>query len=88
MTNPDPDQTVAAQAALATVVDDWRGRHGVVSLEVARRWQGGVATNEVGIRVTVERLLPAAEVRPGELFPSRLLDIPVDVAEGSGPQLE
>jgi hypothetical protein len=88
MTNPDPDRTAEAQAALATVLDDWRARRGVVSIEVARRWRSGAPTADVGIRVTVERKLAPAEVPAGELFPSSVLDVPVDVVEGSPPGLE
>ncbi len=88
MTNPDPDRTATAQTALATVLDDWLHRRGVVSIEVARRWRNGAATDDVGIRVVVERKLPPAEVPAGELFPSAVLDVPVDVVEGTPPRLE
>ena len=63
-------------------------RRGVVSVEVARRWRDGAPTDEVGIRVTVERVLPPDEVPEGELFPSSLEGFPVDVVEGRPPQLE
>lgn len=88
MTNPDPDLTTAAQLALASVVDEWRSRRGVVSIEVARRWRGGTPTDEVGIRVTVAQRLPPEDVPEGELFPRSVDGVPVDVVEGSGPQLE
>jgi len=88
MAHPDLDPTETAQAALASVVDEWIERHGVVSVEVARRWRDGSPTGEVGIRVTVERLLPPDQVREGELFPRDLDDVPVDVVEGSRPTLE
>jgi hypothetical protein len=63
-------------------------RSRVVAVEVARRWEGGAPTDEVGIRVTVEEKLPPDDVPEGELFPSSLEGIPVDVVEGSPPQLE
>jgi hypothetical protein len=88
MTNPDPDATEAAIAALDTVVDDWMRRSGVVSVEVARRWRGQQPTDEVGIRVTVERILPADEVPDGELFPGDVDGVPVDITEGRPPALE
>lgn len=88
MTHPDPDPTETARAALATVEREWIDRHGVVSVEVARRWRNGAPTDEVGIRVTVERRLPADEVPEGELFPQLLLGVPVDVVEGTPPRLE
>jgi hypothetical protein len=88
MTHPDPDPTSTAQAALAPVLGEWMGRHGVVSVEVARRWRNGAPTDEVGIRVTVERLLPPDRVPDGELFPSEIGGVPVDLVEGSPPQPE
>jgi hypothetical protein len=89
MTSPDPESTRAAEAALAKVLEEWMARAGVVAVEVARRWRDGAPTDdEVGIRVTVERVLPADEVPEGELFPSSLEGFPVDVVEGRPPQLE
>ncbi len=88
MPHPDPDQTATARDALAAVEHEWIGRRGVVSVEVARRWRNGAPTDEVGIRVTVERLLPADQVPDGELFPTDLHGVPIDVVEGSPPRLE
>ena len=88
MSGPGPESTGAAEAALARVVDEWMARRGVVSIEVARRWQEGAPTDQIGIRVTVERVLPADEVPAGELFPSSLEGFPVDVVEGRPPRLE
>lgn len=88
MTNPDPEATEAAITALDTVVDEWMRRRGVVSVEVARRWRGQQPTDEVGIRVTVERILPEDEVPDGELFPGDVDGVPVDIAEGRPPAPE
>ena len=88
MTGPDPNLTKKAQAALAKVAADWMSRSGVVSVAVARRWRNGAPTDEVGIRVTVERKLSRSEIPSSELFPSSLEGIPVDVVEGRPPQLE
>lgn len=88
MPGPDPDATAAAQAALATVLDEWVARRGVVSVEVARRWRAGEPTDEVGIRVTLERILPASDVPSGELFPDEVDGIPVDLVEGTAPAPE
>lgn len=85
MTNPDPATTEAAIAALDSVVDEWMRRRGVVSVEVARRWRGQQATDEVGLRVTVERILPQDEVPAGELFPDDVDGVPVDIVEGRPP---
>lgn len=88
MTNPDPDPTISAQTALAAVIDDWFARRGVVSIGVARRWRNGAPTDEVGIRVTVDQVLPPSEVPDGELFPGELDGVPVDVVEGTAPRPE
>ena len=88
MTDPDQESTEAAIAALDTVVDEWMRRRGVVSVEVARRWRGQQPTDEVGIRVTVERILPEHDVPEGELFPDDVDGIPVDIVEGRPPTPE
>jgi hypothetical protein len=88
MAGADRDQMRKAQDALARVAGDWMSRPGVVAVEVARRWQGGAPTDQVGIRVTVARKRPRSEVPSSELFPSSLDGIPVDVVEGRPPQLE
>jgi hypothetical protein len=88
VTGPDPDATEAAQRLLAGVADEWMGRPGVISVEVARRRLDGVPTDEVGIRVTVEHKRPASAVPESELFPDDLQGVPVDVVEGRAPQLE
>jgi hypothetical protein len=85
-THPDPDRTSAAQEALSGVADEWMSRPGVVSVEVARRREAGVPTDEVGIRVTVAKKLPVDEVPDAELFPQALGDVPVDVVEGRPPE--
>ena len=88
MAGPDPESTSAAEAALAGVVDEWMARRGVVSIEIARRWQDDAPTEQIGIRVTVERILPADQVPDGELFPPDLEGFPVDIVEGRPPELE
>jgi hypothetical protein len=88
MTGPDPDQTRKAQRALAKIADQWMARPGVVSVEVSRRWRDGAPTDEVGIRVTVDRTVPRGEAPSSDEFPSSLDGIPVDVVEGRPPQLE
>ena len=88
MSEPDPTLVDKAQDALTKVSADWITRSGVIAVEVARRWRDGAPTNDVGIRVIVEEKLPPDEVPEGELFPSSLEGIPVDVVEGQPPQLE
>jgi hypothetical protein len=89
--DPGPREPVdqqRAQEVLDSVAADWLARQGVISVEVARRWANGAATDEVGIRVTLERLLPEDEVPEGQLFPDSVEGVPVDLREGDPPQLE
>lgn len=83
-----PEQVAAATEALDAVREEWMSWSGVISVEVARRWIEGVPTDEVGIRVTLEKLLSPENVPPGELFPEALSGVPVDVLEGTPPVLE
>lgn len=88
MKMPDPEHVKTATEALNAVRTDWMSRRGVISVEVARRWINGVPTDQVGIRVTVEKILPPNEVPDAELFPETLEDVPVDLVEGTAPVLE
>lgn len=81
----DPEHVKTATEALDAVRRDWMSRHGVISVEVARRWIDGVPTDQVGIRVTVEKLLPPDQVPEGEAFPEDLQGVPVDLVEGAAP---
>lgn len=85
---PDPAAVDRATETLDTVAADWVTRRGVLAVEVARRWKDGSVTNEVAIRVTLERLLPRDDVPEGELFPSEVEGVPVDLVEGSPIQPE
>ena len=89
--DPGPGRPVSQQRAdevLNSVATDWLARDGVISVEVARRWVDGAPTDEVGIRVTLERLLPEDEVPDGQLFPDSVEGVPVDLREGDQPALE
>lgn len=81
----DPEQVKIATEALDGVRSAWMSRQGVISLEVARRWIDGVPTDEVGIRVTVKKVLPPEDVAGGEVFPKDLNGVPVDLVEGTPP---
>lgn len=81
----DPDHVKAATEALDAVRRDWMSRQGVISVEVARRWIEGVPTDQVGIRITVEKKLPLERVPTGEAFPKDLQGVPVDLVEGAPP---
>ena len=81
----DPEHVKTATETLDDVRRDWMSRQGVISIEVARRWIDGVPTDQVGIRVTVEKLLPSEQVPAGEVFPEDLQGVPVDLVEGAPP---
>lgn len=77
----------AAQRALEAVRDEWIGRRGVVSVDVARASRGRVPGSPC-IRVTLERKLPPEEVPAGELFPRDHDGVRVELVEGSPSGLE
>jgi hypothetical protein len=84
-------QAMAEQAAvqLDLVRDDWLGRSGVTGVDVGFIWDGAVMTDQVGIRVKVEKLLEPSDVPEGELFPRYLTGVRVQVREERplGPQI-
>lgn len=86
--SPDPDRVAAAQTSLDSVVEEWMARPGVVSVEVARLWLAGDPTDDVAIRVTVERKRPIDDVPEAERFPTQLDGIAVQLVEGRAPRLE
>ena len=79
MPGPDQDRARQAQEALARIAEDWIARAGVVAVEVARRREDGIPTDEIAIRVTVD-----APPESGA-FPETLDGIPVDIVEGRAP---
>ena len=81
----DPERVKTATEALDAVRSEWMSRQGVISVEVARRWIDGVPTDEVGIRVTVAKVLPPESIPTGEVFPEDLQGVPVDLVEGTNP---
>ena len=81
----DSEHVKTATEALDAVRGEWMSRQGVISVDVARRWIEGVPTDEVGIRVTVAKVLPPENVPEGEVFPEELKGVPVDLVEGTNP---
>jgi hypothetical protein len=71
---------------LKAVEKDWMSRPGVISVEVARVWRDDGPTDDVGIRVTVEKARPGAEPPGRASFPETLEDVEVQVMEGDRPE--
>ena len=88
MPTPDPESMRAAEAALATVADDWMARDGIASVELSRRWRDGAPTDEIAIRVTVASIRPDADVPAYEAFPTSVQGFPVEIVEGRSPAPE
>lgn len=88
MDNDLPSHVAAAVAALDQVRQDWQRRSGVTGIDVGFLWEEGRMTDQVGIRVMVEKVLAPEDVPPGELFPDSLEGIRVQVRqhEGYAPQ--
>lgn len=85
MTPSTSEQVERAKAQLEPVRDEWMGRSGVTSIDVGFIWEGTTMTDEVGIRVKVEKLLEPEDVPTGELFPHHLGRVRVQVREEAQP---
>ncbi len=53
----------------------------VVAVGVGFRQRGGMRTDEVCIVVSVKQKLPASQMKPGDVIPSLIEGVPVDVIE-------
>ena len=87
------DQSVKQQVELASaeleqVRDEWMHRSGVTGIDIGFLWQGKTMSDQIGIRVKVEKLLEPDDVPVGELFPGHLGEFRVQVREEPqmGPQ--
>lgn len=88
MANLDPENVRKAQNALDKVARVWSSFPGVISIEVARRWNDGAPSDELGIRVTVEDPALARDEVGNSFFPQELEGTPVDIVTGRQPSLE
>lgn len=78
----------AAIDELNKVRKEWLKRPGVTAVDVGYKIKGGELTDELAIRVHVQRKLPAEALPEHELFPERLGNFSVDVIEAAyGPQI-
>jgi hypothetical protein len=53
----------------------------VVAVGVGYPMRGGVRSREVGIVVSVKRKVPSSELKPRDVIPAQIEDVPVDVVE-------
>jgi hypothetical protein len=53
----------------------------VVAVGVGYCRRGGVQTGEVCIVVSVKNKVPLSELKPGDVIPAQIEDVPVDVVE-------
>jgi hypothetical protein len=53
----------------------------VVAVGVGFCRRGGVQTREVGIVVSVKKKVPSSELKPGDVIPAQIENVPVDVVE-------
>jgi hypothetical protein len=88
MSESTGEQVERAKSQLEPVRDEWMRRPGVTGIDVGFIWEGTRMSEEIGIRVKVERLLDLEDVPDGELFPRYLGDVRVQVREEApmGPQ--
>ena len=81
-----------AIAALDGVRREWLRRPGVTAVDVGFKIKGETLTDEIAIRVHVDRKIPVAELAKSEVFnetgktPKKVGGFPVDVIEATyGP---
>lgn len=84
MSGSTEKQVELAKAELEPVRDEWMRRSQVTGIDVGFIWKGSTMSDQIGIRVKVERLLEPEDVPEGELFPRYLGDIRVQVLEEPG----
>lgn len=72
-----------AQAALASVQDDWLQRDGVTAVDLGFKWSDGQMTDQLSIRVHVAQKKAPDALTEADLFPKELDGIPVDVIEAT-----
>ena len=53
----------------------------VVAVGIGYRTRGGQQTQEVSIVVSVREKVPVSKLKPGDLIPTSIEDVPVDVIE-------
>jgi hypothetical protein len=53
----------------------------VVAVGVGFRTRGGLSTKEVAIVVSVKNKVPLSELKPRDVVPAQIEDVPVDVVE-------
>lgn len=90
MTQSTSEQVERAKLGLEPVREEWMSRSGVTGIDIGFLWEGSTMTDQVGIRVKVEKLMEPDEVPDGELFPRFLGHTKVQVREEPemGPQPE
>ncbi|HEY4691509.1 MAG TPA: hypothetical protein VIK33_19525 [Anaerolineae bacterium] len=60
---------------------EWMRLPNVVGVGVGYRTRGGVRSDEVSIVVSVKKKVPASQLKSGEVIPSSIEGVPVDVVE-------
>ena len=72
-----------ATAELDKVRQNWLNRPGVTAVDVGYKIKDGQLTDELAIRVHVQRKLPPEALKEHDMFPKRLGRFSVDVIEAS-----
>ena len=92
-TSNTESQVEEASAALSRKRNEWLRRPDVTAVDVGYRYKGRMITDEIALRVHVERKLPRAALAKHELItdseaPETIDGFPVDVVEGKyGPAM-
>ncbi|MGW8250786.1 MAG: hypothetical protein ACWGO1_09100 [Anaerolineales bacterium] len=83
-TNPEANReqaTQRAQAVKQAYSDQLMAKANVVGVGVGFCKRQGQRTDDVGLVVMVSRKLPSTQLQPGDIIPSEIEGVPVDVQE-------
>ncbi|MCP4360844.1 MAG: hypothetical protein GY796_22785 [Chloroflexi bacterium] len=83
MSTVTPEDMQKAEAALATVRDDWLAREGVTAVDLGFKWSQGAMTGQLAIRVHLAQKKPLSELEEEDLFPKEIDGVLIDVIEAT-----
>ncbi len=72
-----------ADSVLRQVRESWMERAGVTAVDLGFKWSDGQMTDQLAIRVHVNKKLPLLEIAEEDRFPKEVEGVPVDVIEAT-----
>ncbi|MCA9921568.1 MAG: hypothetical protein KC421_04305, partial [Anaerolineales bacterium] len=72
-----------AQSVLQKVQKEWLQRPGVTAVDLGFKWKDGQMTDQLAIRVHVNKKRPLPEIAEADRFPDEVEGISIDVIEAT-----